>query len=118
MPDILDPLKTQIKNYLAQHDGSANIFEVLRNVESEIEWVSMLYINQAITSSRELVRQGNTVFLQQEITEKPEVHVEKAARPLFPGEWQFIDDGDVGDFKRWMEERFQNYLQRNKRRGS
>ena len=113
MPDILEPIKTRIKNYLAQNNGSANIFEVLRDVESEIEWVSMLYINQAVTSSSELIRQGNTVFLQQEITETSKVRVEKAAQPLFPGEWQFIDDDDVADFKRWMEERFQNYLQRN-----
>ena len=111
--DFLALIQTEITEILARSGGSMGVFEVLRTVEAKYEWVSMGYLSQAIQQSDLLTRQGHTVFLQQEVQQNVGVYVEQSVQPLFPGEWQFIDNEDVAEFKRWMEVRFERYLNRN-----
>ena len=111
--DFLGLIQTEIAEVLTQNGGSMSIFDMLRAVESKYEWVSMMYLNQAVEQSDLLTRQGNTLFLQQEVQLNADVHVGQSVQPLFPGEWQFIDNEDVAEFKRWMEVRFERYLSRN-----
>ena len=112
MSDHLLPIRRKVLEILTQSNGSENIFTLLRKVEEDVEWVNLGYLSEAIQDADSLVRRGNSVFLTQEIQPEAPVRVEQVAQPLFPGEWQFIDNDDLSEFERWLEVRFERHLSR------
>lgn len=46
--DFLGLIQSAIIEVLTRNGGSMGVFEVLRAVESKYEWVSMLYLSQAV----------------------------------------------------------------------